>query len=130
MILAGRKINDLIPNFIVEKTLKAASLKKIDIRKSKFLVLGSTFKEDCPDFRNSKTFDIMKLFVKKKINFIVSDPYFSKNKVKKNLHKYFVDFNDLRKNKFDIVLITVGHHIYKKMGFKKIKKLAKKINYF
>ena len=48
----------------------------------------------------------MKLFVKKKINFIVSDPYFSKNKVKKNLHKYFVDFNDLRKNKFDIVLIT------------------------
>ncbi len=126
MILAGRKINDFIPNFIVEKTLKAASLRKIDIRKSKVLVLGSTFKEDCPDFRNSKTFDIMKLLVKKKINFIISDPYFSKNKIKNNLHKYFINFKDLHKNKFDIVLITVGHHIYKKMGFKKIKKLAKK----
>lgn len=126
MILAGRKINDLMSSFIVDKALNTAYLRKINIKKSKLLVLGSTFKEDCPDFRNSKTFDIMKILLKKKISFVVSDPYYSKDKVKRKFQKYFIDFEKLNKNKFDIVLITVGHYVYKKMGLKNINKLVNK----
>ena len=48
------------------------------------LILGATFKEDCPDFRNSKVFDVIDILIKKRINFEVYDPYFKKKKSIKN----------------------------------------------
>ena len=94
------------------------------------LILGSTFKEDCPDFRNSKVFEIMDIFLKKRINFSVSDPFFSEEKIQKKYHKYFIDFKINDQNKYDVILVAVSHSIYKKIGFARIKKVAKKNSIF
>ena len=78
IILAGRKLNNQMSDFIF--TNMKLELKKLNknINNSKVLVLGATFKENCADFRNSKVFDIMKKMKDNKIFFRVVDPYFNK----------------------------------------------------
>ena len=58
MILAGRRINDAVPEFIVNRIVKALLKKNNQIQNAKALILGATFKENCPDLRNSKVYDV------------------------------------------------------------------------
>lgn len=122
MILAGRKVNNYVSTYVFNKLKKEIFNLKKKLEFSKVLILGATFKENCPDFRNSKVFDIMDKLNKNKIFFRVNDPYFSKNlEIDKKFFSKFVNIEKIRE-KFDIIIIATAHDKFKKMGIKKIKK--------
>ena len=87
------------------------------------MILGATFKENCPDFRNSKVFDIMRKLKQSRIFFKVYDPYFTiSSKLKLDFKEKFFEFGDIN-DKFDIILVAIGHDKFKRIGIKKLKKM-------
>ena len=87
VVLAGRMINDGMSQWIFDQILTAANESKLDIRTSRILILGLTFKENTPDTRNSKVFEIIKLFNKKDVEPYVYDPLL-KNSIKSKDFNY------------------------------------------
>jgi UDP-N-acetyl-D-galactosamine dehydrogenase len=125
IILAGRKLNNEMASYIFDKIISQIDKNKKKYSDSCILILGATFKENCGDFRNSKVFDIMKKLDKRKINYSVVDPYYSNNiNIDSSFKKNFCKFQHLDK-KFDIILISVGHKYFKKLGIKKLKSKLK-----
>ena len=124
LILAGRKLNDNMGNYVASQLIKAMTIKGIKISKAKILILGVSFKENCVDFRNSRVINMVKEL--KNYNCIVKifDPWVSKTKIKKE-HNITL-LNSLEKNKFDAIIIAVAHNQFKNMGIKVIRKLGKK----
>jgi len=113
VILSGRQINDEMPIFVAKK------IDNILKRNSKILFLGVTFKEDVPDLRNSKSFDIIN-FLKKKNHFItVNDPFVKDPKYK------FEEFKNIQNNQYDAIVLAVPHSFYLKK-INQIKKFLKK----
>ena len=122
MALAGRKVNNYLPTYIFHKVKNELIKLNKKISNCKVLILGATFKENCPDFRNSKTIDIMRKLNKDDIFYKFFDPYYSNDvKIDSDIK---LKFTDIKKNneKFDIILISVAHDFFKKIGIKKIKK--------
>ena len=122
MVLAGRKVNDYLPIYIFRKIKSELIKLNKKISNCKVLILGATFKENCPDFRNSKTIDIIHKLNGDDIFYKFFDPYYSKDvKINERIKSNFID---IKKNneKFDIILITVAHDFFRNFGIKKIKK--------
>lgn len=123
IILSGRKINNSIPNFIVKKINRIFPKKK-----KKILVLGFAFKENCPDFRNTKVAEIIKIFEKNKNQIEIYDPIVDLISVKKEYK-----FNFLKKiknkKKYDLIIYAVPHKIFGKNVYQKILKMKKKKGY-
>ena len=69
MVLAGRKLNNSMSEYVFKKIIKTLSISKKKLTNKKILILGATFKENCPDFRNSKVFDIMRKLKQRRIFF-------------------------------------------------------------
>jgi len=124
IILAGRQLNDSMGEYVVSKLLEKMQYKKINISGSKILIMGLTFKENCPDFRNSGVFNIISELKKKKCKLELYDPYCSKKEIKKM--QYIIPNLKLSKNTYDAVIIAVGHKQFKSLGLKMIKKICKK----
>jgi UDP-N-acetyl-D-galactosamine dehydrogenase len=126
IILAGRKLNDSMPRRITNYFLKEL-YQKFPLRKSfRVLVMGLTFKENCPDLRNSKVKEIINLLTKKKITIHSYDPYIAENFNKVKLHlKHFKSFKMIKKNNYDAIIIAVAHKEFKKIGINRIKKILK-----
>ena len=123
MILAGRKLNNRMTEYVFKKMMKTLSISKKKKINKKVLILGATFKENCPDFRNSKVFDIMRKLKQSRIFFKVYDPYFTiSSKLKLDFKEKFFEFVDI-KDKFDIILVAIGHDKFKRIGIKKLKKM-------
>ena len=123
MILNGREINDSM-NLHVVKDIKQIS-KKLDINfsKSKILIMGYAFKENCSDIRNTQVKNILDK-IKNKVNLVhIFDPPVNKN-IDKDLKKYFK--NSLKKNYYDIIIITVPHDFIIKKDIKYINSLTTK----
>ncbi len=107
VVLAGRQINDSMSEWIVDKIILEISNKEISFRKCKILVMGITFKENCPDIRNSKVIEIIKNLESKGFNITIFDPVAEKSIV---LEKYQLKIeNNITNNYYDVVLITVAH---------------------
>ena len=123
IILSGRRLNNDMSNFVVNKLEKYFKNKTSKSLKS-ILIFGFTFKEDCNDYRNSLIFDIIKIIKRKKINYEIFDPFLidQTNQFKK---MGVIIQKKLPKKKFDSVLVAVGHNYFKKMGIKKITKFSK-----
>jgi UDP-N-acetyl-D-galactosamine dehydrogenase len=121
IILAGRKINNFMGEYVSQLVIKKMKDKNIKIKNSKALIMGLTFKENVPDIRNSKVFDIIKYLSNKKIKVHVFDHLVKNNdNINKNLIK------KIRLNYYDIVILAVAHDKFKKLGIKKINSFAKK----
>ena len=110
VISAGRNINDSIPKFVVKKILKILKIRKNLKNKTKTLILGITFKENCNDFRNSKIFDIITLLKKNGHNVDVFDPVADPNLLFKE-HGIKL-MKKLKKKNYDIVLGAVKHNYF------------------
>ena len=124
LILAGRKINDNMSSYAFLKFKNKLKEKKIDRNKIKVLLMGITFKEDCPDIRNSKSYDLYKHLIKSKFLVDVYDPNASPQDVK---NQYNIDLqNKPSSNFYDAILIVVPNKKFKKKGIKSIVKYAKK----
>ena len=118
VILSGREINDLMPSFIVEEILALFLKKRDSIKKCSVLILGATFKEDCPDYRNSKVIEVYNRL--KKIGFKVDvfDPWIDNSKFKEE--NDFMTLEKLDKSfKYDIIILAVGHNEFRKIDPKK-----------
>ncbi len=124
IILSGRSINNSMANFVSKKIITTLKENKKILNKSKLLILGCTFKENCPDVRNSKVFDIYRK-LKSQLSVIdLHDPYADRVIVKK---KYKINLTDkLKTNHYDMVVIAVKHDFYKNLKIYKISKLCNK----
>lgn len=123
VILAGRSINDGMGKYIAEQTVKTMLKRGIQVRNSKVLVMGLTFKEDVPDLRNSKVIDVMRELSEYGVECIVHDPMALPEEAK---HEYGVDlvkWNDIPK--CDSVIAAVSHREYRENGLRMI---SEKIN--
>ncbi len=123
IILAGRALNDKMDNYVVDQFSKKMRKKLIRLNKSKILVLGVTFKENCPDIRNSKVINVINKLKKLGCIINVHDPYI--NDQKKINNKKIKMIKKLRPNTYDGIIIAVNHKKFKQYGLKKIKSLAK-----
>ena len=116
IILAGRRLNDSMGPFVSQETVKMMIKKGIPIKDANVLVLGITFKEDCPDIRNSRAIDIVRELETYNVNVDVYDPWATVSAVK---HEYDIDLvsskTDLTK-KYDGVIIAVSHKEFIEMN--------------
>ena len=119
MISSGRKVNDAIPKFIHDETLKILVKKK----RNKILFLGITFKENCNDIRNSKAFELYNFF-KKKNKIYVYDPIVDKQQIDK-LYNIKIEKN-FKKKYYDIIIIAVPHNKIKKFTINYLRSLGNK----
>jgi UDP-N-acetyl-D-galactosamine dehydrogenase len=118
VILSGRRVNDNMGMFVANKLVKLMIAKNYVISKSKVLVLGITFKEDCPDIRNSKVIDIIKELEQFNINVDVYDPYANKHEVSK---EYGVNLIDSLQNSYDGIILAVSHKEFRTLEIDKLK---------
>ena len=124
IILAGREINDNMGSHVVSEMIKKMEKKKIDIKNSKILIMGLTFKENCSDIRNSGVKIVFERLKKYTRNIDVYDPWTDSEEIKKI---YDIKLQQtLDKNNYDGVIIAVGHKIFKEMGKIEILNLCKK----
>ena len=123
VILAGRSVNNSISSHICNNFLKAAMEKMILKKNMKLLIMGFTFKQNCPDIRNTQIINIYKLLQKKGHKVYIYDPWVSEEEIK-SLYKINT-IKVLKNNIYDGVIIAVDHKKFQKMGIKKIKKLCK-----
>jgi len=123
VILAGRKLNDSIPDYIFKKTKRLMLEKSIRIKNAKILIMGATFKENSDDLRNSKIFEFAKKMNKHTNNIDFYEPNL-------NIRKYlgFKFINYPKKNYYDCVIISVAHKQIKNIGIKSILSFTKKNN--
>ena len=126
LILAGRRINDQMAKDLSDRFLKALHEKKIESFNSKILLMGYTFKENCPDTRNTKVFDLVKYLNKFTNNIEIYDPWADMAKVPDSISNLFIK---KPKNKYyDGIFIAVAHQKFKNIGKNKIINFAKKKN--
>jgi len=119
LLLSARKINDGMSNYFAQRIFKLLNEKKLNINESKILILGLSFKEDCPDIRNSKIFDLILELKKFNANVDVYDPLVDPINI--NINFDFQMVLEPVKEKYDLVIITVPHSIFKKIGIKSLR---------
>lgn len=124
VILAGRRINDGMAKHVADEVVKLMLKKSIQVLGSRILVLGLTFKENCPDLRNTKVVDIVNQLKVYNTHVDVCDPWIDLNEAKE---EYAIDcFNKLPKNQlYDAIILAVGHEQFATMGAAGIKDLGK-----
>lgn len=118
IILAGRKVNDSMGGFVADATVKQMILAGKAPRDSKVVILGLTFKENCPDTRNSKVEDIIKKLREYKISPMVVDPWANKKEAKR---EYDVELQDMSEVKdADCIIMAVAHNEFKELSLDEI----------
>lgn len=124
IILAGRRLNDNMASYVATNLVKAMIQKDIRIKGSNILVLGLTFKENCPDIRNTKVVDIVKELKDYEANVEVYDPWIN---VTEAQHEYDITpVSELVEHKYDAIILAVAHNQFKELGADNIRKLGKK----
>ncbi len=124
IILAGREINDKMGIYVALEFIKKIKEKKIQIKKSRILIMGLTFKENCKDIRNSGIENVIKELKKYDCNLDLYDPWADNEEIKKKYNVY--PNSKLVQNTYDGVIIAVAHEKFKSMGVKFISNLCKK----
>jgi len=121
VILSGRRVNDHIGHFVANKVVKLMIAKDHKIKGSRALILGITFKENCPDVRNTRVVDIYAELTQFGLNVDIYDPWADVNEVK---HEYGVDILNKLDNDvvYDAIIIAVAHNEFLKFDYQKIKR--------
>lgn len=126
IIAAGRKINDGMGEFVAEATIKELVKAGKAPKKTNVVIMGMTFKENCPDTRNSKVMDIIKGLQNYDIKPIVVDPWADKDEAKREYNIDLADMDDIKD--VDCFIFAVSHNEFKDMSIEKIDKLYKNID--
>lgn len=114
VILAGRRINDNMARYVARNTIKLMLQNGIDVPRSKVGILGITFKENCPDIRNSKVEDMIKEFQQWGVEVIVADPWADREEVKA---EYGVSLGEISaKSPVDALVVAVGHNEFRALS--------------
>jgi UDP-N-acetyl-D-galactosamine dehydrogenase len=123
VILAGRRINDDMSKHVAKSIIQKMIQNKINVSKSTIAIFGVTFKDNCPDIRNSKVFDLIKELEKWGLKLVLIDPWANKKEVKEEYGYILSNLNDSLK--VDSIIFAVGHNQFKKLSPKKIRSLCK-----
>lgn len=126
IILSGRQINDEMGKYIGQNTIKKLVLADKKVKGAKVGIMGITFKENCPDIRNTKVIDIINELREYGVDVLVYDPIANKDDVKSEYNIDLVSYENLQK--LDAVLIAVEHEEFKKLDIKDIKNMQNKKN--
>lgn len=128
VVLAGRSVNDNMPKYVAEMTIKGLNHGEKVIKKSKVLILGMTYKENIPDTRESPGEKIAQELSSYNANIYYYDPILSKDSIDEfnitNIKS--LDSKNLGSLKFDAVIVTVSHDIFKTITFNELKKIMNK----
>ncbi|WP_336957150.1 nucleotide sugar dehydrogenase [Acinetobacter johnsonii] len=119
VILAGRRINDNMARYVARNTIKRMLQNGIDVPRAKVGVLGVTFKENCPDIRNSKVADLIKEFEAWGAQVLVADPWADAEEVK---HEYGIELGQVNaEHPVDALVIAVGHNEFRSLSAVELK---------
>ncbi len=118
VILAGRRINDNMGVHIANRVIKLMTQNNLAVNKSKILVLGITFKENCPDIRNSKAIDVIRELQSFGTDVEVYDPHADAEEVK---HEYGLSLTTALNRKYAAIVLAVSHDEFKKLDWSSIK---------
>ncbi len=121
IILSGRRINDDMGKYVVECLVKKMISANIPVKNANVAVLGLTFKENCPDTRNTKVIDIINELKEYSIYPAISDYVADADEAKREYGVEFTDFDDI--NNVDVVILAVGHEDYKNLTPEKLSAL-------
>tara|TARA_B100001250_G_C19374516_1_gene603489 strand:- start:63 stop:638 length:576 start_codon:yes stop_codon:yes gene_type:complete len=115
IILSGRRINDGMSTHVVNQLIKEMIKRKIDVSEAEILILGLTFKENCPDTRNTRVIEIINQLDELNCNITVCDPVADKKEV---FDIYGLKItNSIPRKKFDCILVAVSHNQFKLIDF-------------
>ncbi|ATZ68631.1 Vi polysaccharide biosynthesis UDP-N-acetylglucosamine C-6 dehydrogenase TviB [Acinetobacter haemolyticus] len=119
VILAGRRINDNMARYVARNTIKRMLQNGIDVPRAKVGVLGVTFKENCPDIRNSKVADLIREFEAWGAQVVVADPWADADEVK---HEYGIELGQVNaEHPVDALVIAVGHNEFRNLSAAELK---------
>ena len=124
IILAGRRLNDSMGKYVANEIITLMTKKRIQVVDSNILVMGLTFKEDCPDIRNTRVVDVIQELSGFHCNVDVYEPWIDKEESIRDYEITLVE--QLEPGKYDAVIIAVAHHQFKSMGITAIRALGKK----
>ena len=123
LILTSRSINDNMSKFIIDYIIKEMTIRELKIKGGKVLVLGLTFKENCPDLRNSKVRDIVKSLETYEMSVDIHDPYALSEEILKEFGK--VGLKKLPHNEiYDAVIVAVAHDYYNTVDLSYLKSIS------
>tara|TARA_B100000787_G_scaffold168728_1_gene158101 strand:- start:11 stop:1294 length:1284 start_codon:yes stop_codon:yes gene_type:complete len=118
IILAGRRLNDSMGEYVASQAVKLMIAKDIRVKNANVLVLGITFKENCPDVRNTKAVDVIASLKEFGMNITIYDPWANKDEV---LQEYNLESTqEIPTSRFDVVVLTVAHNEFLDMDFNSI----------
>lgn len=124
IILAGRRLNDGMGAYVVTQLVKAMLKKRIQVEDAKVLILGLSFKENCPDIRNTRIIDIVNELKEYHTQIDVYDPWVDASEAE---HEYGIStVQSVKEGTYDAVILAVAHEQFKEMGVEKIRALGKK----
>lgn len=119
IILAGRRMNDGMGAYVAEQVVKLMLKRGIQVLNSNVLVLGFTFKENCPDVRNTKVIDIIKTLCEYNINVTIHDPWANPDIAQR---EYGVEIqNELPTARYDAIILAVSHREFEDLDLDKLK---------
>lgn len=123
IILAGRRLNDSMGEYVVTQLVKTMIKKRIQVEGAKVLVLGLSFKENCPDVRNTKVIDIVHELQAYNIEIDVHDPWIDANEAKREYS--ITPIAQLVTHQYDGIILAVAHEQFVAMGIESIRALGK-----
>lgn len=123
MILAGRRVNDGMGEYVVQRLVKLMNRKRIHVCQSNILILGLTFKENCPDIRNTRVVDIIQELEDYHVAVDIYDPWADAEEAR---HEYGIELTtELKPNHYDAIILAVGHQQFRDMGAAALRALGK-----
>ena len=123
MILAGRRLNDNMALHVAEQITRLMAARRIHVKGARVLVLGITFKENCPDIRNSKVADVVRELAKQGARVEVYDPWASATECR---HEYALTLvRELKPARYDAAIVAVAHRQFRELGARGVRRLCR-----
>lgn len=123
IVLAALRLNDKMGEYVASQLVKQMVIKEIQVHKSRILILGLTFKENCPDIRNTKIIEMISSLKEYDIQVDVYDPWANATDA---MHEYGIQLCDSPiVDTYDGIILAVAHHQFKDMGIDMIRRLGK-----
>ena len=126
MILAGRRLNDNMATYVANEVVRLMTTKRIHVKGSRILIMGLTFKENCPDLRNSKVVDVVRELEKFGAKVDVHDPWIDSAECQ---HEYGIrPVKTVKEKSYDAVVLAVAHKEFRTLGLKKVRSYGKPVH--
>lgn len=123
IILAGRRLNDSMGSYVADQVIKLMTKKRIHVVDANILIMGLTFKENCPDLRNTRVVELFEYFHSLNCNVDIYDPWVDKKEAQDKYN--LLPITEPKEGKYDAIVLVVAHNEFKEMGVEKIRRLGR-----